>query len=94
MGRSQGRRYPPAFNQKELLAPKVEIQRIEGMRRRDRITDHLMPAFAKFAANVATSGSDRIKQAWRGLDWLQEKKRLDAEARLPWEGFRCTPDED
>lgn len=82
-----------AVNMKELLAPKVKIQRTEGVKHR-RIPDHLMPAFAKFVADVAMSASDRIKQSRQSLDWIQEKKQRDMEVRLPREGFRWTPDED
>jgi hypothetical protein len=83
-----------AINQKELLKPKVEIQRTEGVQRKRRIPGYLIPAFAKFVADGAVAASDQIKEGRRGMDWLQEKKRQDLEGRLPREGFRWTPEED
>ena len=83
-----------AINQKELLKPRVEIQRTEGIKRKRQIPDHLMPFFAQFVADVATQGSDRIKDARGSMDWLQEKKRRDLEGKLPREGFRWTQEED
>jgi hypothetical protein len=81
------------INAKELLAPKVEIQRTEGKQRR-RMPEDLRPAFADFVASVAMHHSEAIKKAQLEPDWLRQKKLQDVEARLPRERFRWTPEED
>lgn len=82
-----------AIREKEHLAEKIKLQRVEGKKKR-HIPEYLKPAFAKFVAEVAWKAVDRIKEARQKNKWLEEKRRQDQERYLPRQGFRWTEEED